>query len=224
MEPMMIEICEYNDNYREDIRRICFQTGFHGKSLEEIIDYKDLFIDLSTHYFLDAGTSHIYVAKDGQKIVGYVMVIPDTKKYKRSSFIYYIYRVFLDVVRLRLFGKKERDFYVRLMIYYLKGELTLPEFDEYPSLLHINVAPGYQGQGIGGKLFEAMFDCLRKLGCPGVQLQTTSANEKSVGFFKRYGFEELASKKTSFYKPFGYPAVQTIVMGKKLCEKIGDSV
>jgi len=51
--------------------------------LEPIIDYADLFLDLSTHYFLDAGTSHIYVAKDNEKIIGYVMVIPDAKKFQQ---------------------------------------------------------------------------------------------------------------------------------------------
>ena len=213
----MIGIREYSSGDIEAVRQICSETGFLGNSIENIIDYKDLFIDLDINYFLNDKNTCIYVATDREKVVGYVILTPDIMRYKKLSTKYYIYRVFLDVIRFRLFRKKEYMYYVRLFIYYLKGEFTLPEFDEYPAILHINVAPGHQGRGIGKMLFDAMFECLRKFNSPGIQLQTTSANENSVGFFKKFGFEELASKETSFYKPYGFNAVRLIVMGKKFC-------
>jgi ribosomal protein S18 acetylase RimI-like enzyme len=213
----MIEIREYRGGDRDAVRQICSDTGFLGNSIKKIIDYTDLFIDLDTNFFLNDKNTCIYVATDNEKVVGYVLLTPDVKRYKKLSTKYYMYRVFLDVIRFRLFRKKEYMYYVRLLIYYLKGEFTLPEFYDYPALLHINVAPGHQEQGIGRMLFDALFACVRKFNCPAVQLKTTSANEKSVGFFKKFGFEELTSKETSFYKPYGLAAVRTIVMGKKFC-------
>jgi len=211
----MAEIVEYSQSDREAVREICFRTGFLGKSLAGIIDYKDLFVDLATHYFLDARKSCIFVAKDSGRVIGYGVIIDDVKEYKISSTKYYIYRVFLDVVRFRLFRKKEFLYYTRLLLYYLKGDFTLPEFYEYPALLHINISDGYQGLGIGSRLFESMFAGLKSKSCSGVQLQTHSANEKSVGFFKKHGFAELASKETKFYQTYGAGVVKTIAMGKK---------
>ena len=109
----MIEIVEYSEADREAVREICFQTGFLGGTLDGIIDNKDLFLDLATHYFLDVKKDFILTAKDSGKVVGYLFVTPEKQKFKASSTKYYIFRVLIDVFRFRLFSKKEYKYYIR---------------------------------------------------------------------------------------------------------------
>lgn len=212
----MLEIAKYSDTDRDAVRDICFQTGFLGRSMEEIVDHGALFLDLSLNYFFTRGGDCRIVARENGKTVGYVLVATDKNDYFAYNKVYYIKRTAAEVATLRLFRKKERKYYARMLMYYLNGELKMPEFKDYPALLHINVAPGHQHKGIGGKMFEEMFACLEKSDCTGVQLQTTSANSTAAPFFKTHGFIELASKETGFYKAYGTGDVRLIAMGKKL--------
>ncbi len=212
----MVEIAKFTDADRDAVRDICFRTGFLGRSMEGIIDYGDLFLDLSLNYFFTYGGDCRVVAREDEKTVGYVLVATDKNDYYAYNRSYYIKRAVSDVAAFRLFRKKELKYYARMLLYYLNGELKMPEFEEYPALLHVNVAPGRRRAGIGGKMFEEAFKCLEKSGCPGVQLQTTSANDTATPFFKKHGFIELASKETNFYKAYGMGTVRLIAMGKKL--------
>ena len=64
----------------------------------------------------------------------------------------------------------------------------------YPAHLHINLLPGYQGQGHGSQLMDTLLTEFRRRGVPGVHLGTNSANEKAVPFYKKQGFALLDEK------------------------------
>ncbi|HEY8471940.1 MAG TPA: GNAT family N-acetyltransferase [Natronosporangium sp.] len=63
----------------------------------------------------------------------------------------------------------------------------------YPSHLHIDLLPAAQGRGYGRALLERLFEALRAGGSPGVHLGVSSRNQRAIGFYRRVGFEELAS-------------------------------
>ncbi len=209
-----MEVVKYSEADRAAVRDICFRTGFLGATLEGIVNNKDLFIDLSTHYFLDVMESGVFIAREDGRVAGYLFVA-DEKAFGRFSRKYYIRRVAADVLRLRIFNKKDFKFYVGIFRSYFRHEFDFGTFPEYPAVLHVNILKEYQGSGVGEMLFGEMFEHLRALGRPGVRLQTTTANPHSVHFFKKHGFEELASKETKFYIPYGYAGVRNVVMGLK---------
>jgi len=84
----------------------------------------------------------------------------------------------------------------------------------YPAHLHINLPPGYQGQGHGSALMERLLKELGARGVPGVHLGTNSANEKAVPFYKKLGFELLDEKPGDMWGAGG--DLKSLVFGKKL--------
>jgi GNAT superfamily N-acetyltransferase len=67
------------------------------------------------------------------------------------------------------------------------GDLT----SRYPAHLHVNLAPGFRNQGIGGQLIEAFVAKAERSGAPGVHV-VTSADSDNVRFYNRNGFIEAA--------------------------------
>ena len=211
----MIEIEKYSAVDREGVRDVCFSTGFLGRSLEGIVDGRELFLDLATFYFLDVDSSGVFVAKDNGKVAGYVFV-SDRAGYTAFARGYFVRRTAAWLLKFWRISGKDAKYYYRFFLSFLRGEMRMPPLSQFPAALHINVAEPYQRAGVGSMLFNAMFAYLQQVKCKGVLLHTTSANEKGTMFFKKHGFEELLSIPSGFYKGWGMNDVKNIVMGKRL--------
>ena len=61
----------------------------------------------------------------------------------------------------------------------------------FPSHLHVNLAQGWRGQGIGALLVTAFCDHARDAGAPGVHV-VTQKGMRNVGFYAANGFSERA--------------------------------
>lgn len=212
----MIEITNYTPADRNGIRKICFDTGFLGGPLTRIVDNKEFFLDLGTHYFLDVDTTGLIVAKDGNEVAGYLFIEEDKTRHDRALIKYYILRILAEIPRFWNFSTRDVKYYFGVFKAWLHRDYFFSDFEEYPAVLHINIAEKYQGARLGDKLFAAMFQRLKEQNCPGVQLQTTTANEKALRFFKRHGFVELTSRDATFYRSYGRRGIRNIVMGCKI--------
>jgi ribosomal protein S18 acetylase RimI-like enzyme len=62
---------------------------------------------------------------------------------------------------------------------------------DYPSHLHVDLLPGWQGGGWGRHLLETLFRALTRTGSSGVHLGVARRNERAIGFYRRMGFTEL---------------------------------
>jgi predicted N-acetyltransferase YhbS len=72
------------------------------------------------------------------------------------------------------------------------GDLT----SRYPAHLHVNMAPVFRNQGIGGRLIRAFVAGAKRSGAPGVHV-VTSADSDNVRFYNRNGFIEAGRTKGS---------------------------
>jgi ribosomal protein S18 acetylase RimI-like enzyme len=61
----------------------------------------------------------------------------------------------------------------------------------FPSHLHVDLLPEWQGGGWGRRLLETLFAALADAGSPGVHLGVSRSNERAVAFYRRMGFTEL---------------------------------
>jgi ribosomal protein S18 acetylase RimI-like enzyme len=61
----------------------------------------------------------------------------------------------------------------------------------YPAHLHVNVARGWRGAGIGARLVARFAGDVAAAGARGVHL-VTGAGARNVGFYQRNGFQEVA--------------------------------
>ena len=64
---------------------------------------------------------------------------------------------------------------------------------QYPAHLHIDILDGYQNQGVGRRLLEALFNKLKEENVPGVCLIAGASNKNACGFYEHMGFQKLAN-------------------------------
>jgi ribosomal protein S18 acetylase RimI-like enzyme len=98
----------------------------------------------------------------------------------------------------------------------LNGDYVFDEFPRYPAILHINILEKFQRRGVGGALFAQMNAYLNRKHATGVQLQTTTGNEKMFHFLAKQGFTELARKKSIFYEKYDIKGIENVVFGKRI--------
>lgn len=66
---------------------------------------------------------------------------------------------------------------------------------DFPSHLHIDLLPQFQGHGHGRRLIETLLGSLAAAGSPGVHLGVSARNERAIGFYRAVGFEELGASR-----------------------------
>jgi GNAT superfamily N-acetyltransferase len=69
--------------------------------------------------------------------------------------------------------------------------MIVPALARYPAHLHIDVLPGYQGQGHGRALMAAFLRALADRGVPSVHLGMLTENTPARAFYDRLGFHEI---------------------------------
>lgn len=65
--------------------------------------------------------------------------------------------------------------------------------DDYPSHLHINLLPRFQGRGLGRRLMDTLLATLKAGGSHGVHLGVAATNENAIGFYEHIGFKRLSA-------------------------------
>lgn len=66
-----------------------------------------------------------------------------------------------------------------------------PIVGAFPSHLHIDLLPEFQGRGNGRRLIDTVAASLADAGSPGVHLGVSIRNARAVGFYAAVGFTEL---------------------------------
>jgi ribosomal protein S18 acetylase RimI-like enzyme len=180
------EIRAYVPADREAIRRICFETGYMGESIEWIWRDRDSFADLITRYYTDREPESILVATRSSRVVGYLTGCVDSQR-TRGAAVAEIRRLALRGALLRPgFGA----FLARALLDTVRDRGVRGEalFDaRWPAHLHIDFLPEGRGRGLGRRLMQLWFERLRGLGTPGVHLGTFAENRAAIGFFEGCG-------------------------------------
>ncbi|MEY2425333.1 MAG: hypothetical protein QOI61_905 [Actinomycetota bacterium] len=63
--------------------------------------------------------------------------------------------------------------------------------DDYPSHLHIDLLPAFQGGGNGRKMMDTLLEALRADGSTGLHFGVSAKNTRALGFYEHLGFKEL---------------------------------
>ncbi len=67
--------------------------------------------------------------------------------------------------------------------------------EHFPSHLHIDLLPEFQGAGNGRRLIQVVLDSLAAAGSRGVHLGVSARNVRAMGFYRAVGFIELGSSR-----------------------------
>jgi GNAT superfamily N-acetyltransferase len=175
------------------IRELCCRTGDGGSPVApgRWPFFAELWI--GPYQRLLPGWTH--VAETPAELAGYLTGCPDTRAFEQAR----AFRVTLALLARVALGRYGWTVDTRRFVRQAFGlarpaEAAFPPAlvetlrRDYPAHLHMNVAAGARGRGIGGALLEAYLDALRERGVPGVHLFCGAG---PLGFYGRHGFAVL---------------------------------
>jgi GNAT superfamily N-acetyltransferase len=207
----------YGPADRDALHRIAADTAFFGQAVERILSDRRLFCDAFYAYYTDLESAHSWVACIDGKVVGFVVGAIDTaeqqRRWRREVLPRVAWRALRGAYRL---GRSTWQYTARMARAAIRGEFSRPDLVAYPAHLHINVDRQWRGQGIGGGLIAAYLGQLRRLGIPGVHLETTDRNRAACRLYEKAGFQLLDARPTSVWSDLVADPVEHRCYGLRL--------
>lgn len=172
------------------LREICLLTGNVGGDATGLFSSDELLADVYLEPYVTFAPGWAWVIDEGDGPLGYVVAVSDTPAFVgwwRERWTPWFAERY---VRPEPPYSPEEELVLRG---YLPGVLEVPEVDDYPSHLHIDLLPEAQGRGHGRTLIGTLRSQLAKAGVAGVTASLDPANTAARGFYERLGFAELPS-------------------------------
>lgn len=178
----------YRPADRDDVYDVCVRTADLGGDARGQYSNDDLMPDVYAGPYLALEPELAFVADDGARVVGYVLGTTDTTRWAAR------YReLWLPTVA----DRHRRVEHPSTPEEHLVDLLHHPERNvraalaAHPAHLHIDLLPGYQGQGLGRRLIRTFLAVLRERGVPAVHLGVGNGNTSARAFYDRIGFTEI---------------------------------
>jgi ribosomal protein S18 acetylase RimI-like enzyme len=178
---------------------ICHRTGAAGQDASGLVADRRLLGDLFVAPYVVLEPEHAFVVDDGTGTAqGYVVGARDTLAFEANAEIDW-----WPEARVRHPDPAGGDRLDALFVDLMSDRPPTPAavLARYPSHLHIDLLPPYQGGGWGRRLLEALFASLRAAGSRGVHLGVAEENRRAIAFYERVGFVDLGSD--GFTRTFG---------------------
>lgn len=201
------------------MEEICYRTGYNGEDLTGTGRFNDhrLFGLLFSLYYTyhERANSFVAVDEDSGRIAGYLLGSLDTIAQEKRFSRLWTARIAARGLLVSWWRYRES---FSAMWHFSSVVHTFPPLShihrEYPAHLHINLLPGYQRRGVGGRLMEAMEARVRGAGIPGIHLITSDMNLKAVPFYLGRGYRILMELSPGIWSDA--PEARGLVFGKKL--------
>ena len=174
----MITIRAYKSDDLESVRDVCHKTA-HTKTYQK---NKDLVTTMYLDYYAIEEPEYVFVAVDETDTpIGYILCSIDYDKF---------HKVFIEKYASKIKKRFPIDYYNKNSF---EPKILKKHLPQYPAHLHIDILDGYQGQGIGKRLIEALFNKLKEDNIPGVCLVAAKSNKNACGFYEHMGFQKIGS-------------------------------
>lgn len=181
--------------------RICLLTGDAGEDASDLFEDPRLLGEIFAAPYAVLEPDLAFVTEDEQGVSGFVLGALDTPAFEER-----LEERWWPALRLRYPDPPAGDWtrQERWMAHIHRPPRTPAELTgPYPSHLHINLLPRTQGQGAGRKLMNTLLAALRARGSRGVHLDVWIKNSRAIGFYRHFGFTEIAAHDSGF--TFGMP-------------------
>jgi len=201
---------------RSAVRAIACDTALMGEPCERFFDGREAVADALSAYYTDYEPQSCFVAESEGRVSGYLLGSLDVKKARNIFSRKIAPGLWARALGQGIFFKRKNiRFLARVGWSAWQGEFRDPSFTEdYPAELHINLAAGFRGRGIGGRLIAMYLDYLRRQRVAGLHFGSFS-DDASV-FFQKQGFEVLYRAKRSYFRHVLGRDVNLYILGKKL--------
>ena len=182
-----VEIRLYRPANRADVYNVCVRTAAAGGDATGIYSSDDLMPDVFAGPYLAFQPDLAFVVDVGDRVAGYVIAAADTR-----AFVERVRQEWVPTFASKYPEPSPTD--APIVAMGVDPErMLVPEVDEYPAHLHIDLLPELQGQGCGRALIDTLRAELARRGIPGLHLTMDPANLPARAFYDRLGFVELPS-------------------------------
>mgnify|MGYP000589719979 CR=1 FL=1 len=192
-----IVIRPYRAADRPAVAEVCLRTAAAGGDASGVYSDDTLMPDVFALPYVEYAPDLAFVVELEGRVAGYVLGVADT-----DDFIDWYAREWAPGFRKRhpVVGPPtaHRPAYTEAQLIAdgaEPGRMRIPELDDYPAHLHIDLLPELQGRGIGRRLIDTLRVALAERGVAALHLGIDPANRGARAFYERLGFHELASSR-----------------------------
>ncbi len=180
----------YQPADKNAIRELCCDTGHAGKPIDGVFPDREIFADFWTGYYTDHEPDAIWIAEIDGRVAGYVTGCFDENQRQRVMSTQILPRLLGKMFLKGLFWESRVWSLIGSAMFPKKPEKMETYFPRDPRCahLHINIAPGAQGKGVGTLLIHQLEEQARSKGITMLLAETREDNVPANRFFERLGF------------------------------------
>ena len=169
----MIEIRKYQERDYLSVCEICRKTAKPGYQTE-------VTCWMFLNYYLESEPEHAFVAVDGNKVIGYIVVSLNSELYLKQMKEKWIPKIQKKNWLLGIFSK-------------ICLRLSHPLDKKYSGGFHMNIIEEYQHRGLGRILLDTMQKHISAYQKSYLYCITENNKTRGYGFYCHYGFKEIKS-------------------------------
>ncbi len=193
-----LEIRAYQKGDREEVRRLCCETGFLGNPIDPMFEDRELFADYLTAYYTDKEPESSFVLLVDGEICGYLLGSRKPLRQQMHSFYHNIFLFLKGVCRYPRYGAASRKFVHWI---FKNGWREVPAAPKRIPHFHINLLPHARNVPSTRALIDAYLAYLHQCGEKQVYGQmVTFASRRGFRMFERYGFRVLNRAEITKYR------------------------
>lgn len=213
----LVQFRQYQEHNREEVRRICSDTGFLGSPIDPIYQDRDLFADLITNPYLDYEPEWTLVAENEDRVVGYLTgsVNPNFNR----ALILSGFQTACKMLKRLLTGKYSNhprsEHFVRWIL--VRGLKEQPKHPNGAAHLHINMEKLFRRGSVARRLLAMFEDMLYAEGIDHYYAKFFSCPQRNPErLYGRLGFQIYDRVETSIFEPEIIDTVSVVCIHKKL--------
>lgn len=173
----------------DDVADVCVRTAAAGGDATGKYSTDDLMPDVFARPYLEFAPDLAFVVEHTGRARGYILGVADTRAFVtwfRENHLPGFAHKYAEA------SASPRDQTI-VELGLMPERMLVPEVDDYPAHLHVDLLPELQGQGLGRELIDRLRAELTDRGIRGLHLSMDPANVAARAFYDRLGFIELPS-------------------------------
>lgn len=190
----------YEPRDRATIRRICCETGFLGKPIDEVFGDRDVFADFLTRYYTDVEPESSWVGEKNGQVVGYLLSCKRwnlNRWWGRWNNVRLAFKVGWRFLCGR-YDAKSRKFLAWILS---RGWKETPWIPPNAAHFHFNSLKEHRKMGIARDLVVTLLEDLRRNHVPRVYGQmVTYGHRRSEKLYEYMGWRVVDKKRLSKYE------------------------
>jgi GNAT superfamily N-acetyltransferase len=214
---LQVRVRQYQDLDREEVRRICCDTGFLGNPIDRMYHDRELFADLFTNPYLDYEPEWTLVAESAGRVVGYLTGSVDphfNRTLMRSGF-----QTACKMVSRLITGKYSQhprsEQFVRWVL--TRGLKEQPKHPDGASHLHANLEKPWRWGALARRLLTTFESMLLAVGVNHYYAKFFSCPQRNPErLYDRLGFQIYDRMQTTIFRPEIPDTVYIICVQKRL--------